>query len=427
MTAETAPPDALVVDVGPVAHGGHCVARLDGQVVFVRHALPGERVRIAITERTKSFLRADAVEVIEAAPGRVEPPCPYSGPGRCGGCDFQHVDPAVQRQLLGDVVSEQLRRLAGIDRTVDVEAVEPDALGWRTRVQFSVDGEGRPGLRRHRSHEIVPVDRCLIAHPDLPKVLGRSWDADTVEAIASSTGDRLLVTDASISDEVEGEVDGVVATDGTVRGGRGAVTERVDAADFRVSGSGFWQVHPAAASTLAQAVLEGADVRPGETVLDLYAGVGLFTRFLADAVGERGTVLSVESDPGGSRDARRNLHAVPQVTLVDQTVERALRQGLLGDSADVVVLDPPRTGAKKAVEGIAALAPRRIVYVACDPAALARDLASFAARGYRLTGLRAFALFPMTHHVECVAVLEPRGDGPDAATLSAASGERPGS
>ncbi|MBD8606558.1 class I SAM-dependent RNA methyltransferase [Aeromicrobium sp. CFBP 8757] len=396
-----------VVEVGPVAHGGHCVARLDGQVVFVRHALPGETVRLAITERTSSFLRADAVEVLQAAPGRVEAPCSYSGPGGCGGCDFQHVDPAVQRGLLGDVVSEQLRRLAGIDRAVEVEAVTPDALGWRTRVQFAVDRDGRPGLRRHRSHEIVPVERCLIAHPDLPQVTGRTWDDTSVEGIVSSIGDRLLVTDASISDEVEAEVDGVVATDGTVRGGRGAVTERVRDVDFRVSGSGFWQVHPAAAETLVAAVLEGADVAAGDTVLDLYAGVGLFTSFLADEVGESGTVLSVESDPGGSRDARRNLHDVPQVTLVGETVERALRQRLLGETADVVVLDPPRTGAKKAVQGIVDLAPRRIVYVACDPAALARDLASFAARGYELEGLRAFALFPMTHHVECVAVLAP--------------------
>jgi len=395
-----------VVEVGPVAHGGHCVARLDGQVVFVRHAMPGERVRIAITERTKNFLRADAVEVLEAAPGRVEPPCPYAGPGLCGGCDFQHVDPAVQRALLADVVREQLRRLAGITWDGEVEAVEPDALGWRTRVQFAVDRQGRPGLRRHRSHDIIPVDRCLIAHPDLPVVLGRTWDADSVESIVSSTGDRLLVTDATISDEVEAEVDGVVATDGTTRGGRGAVTERVLAADFRVSGSGFWQVHPEAAATLVEAVVEGAAAQDGDTVLDLYAGVGLFSTFLADDVGEDGTVLSVESDRGASRDARRNLHDLPQVTLVGETVERALRQGLLGERADVVVLDPPRTGAKKAVEGIADLEPRRIVYVACDPAALARDLASFASRGYELSGLRAFALFPMTHHVECVAVLE---------------------
>lgn len=399
--------DDAIVDVGPVAHGGHCVARLDGQVVFVRHTLPGERVRIRITERTSSYLRADAIEVLTAAPGRVEPPCVYAGPGQCGGCDFQHVDPAVQRQLLGDVVREQLRRLAGITWDGEVEAVEPQALGWRTRVQFAVDGQGRPGLRKHRSHEIIPVDRCLIAHPDLPVVLNRDWDADSVEAIVSSTGDKLLVTDASISDEVEAEVTGVVASDGTTRGGRGAVTERVRSADFRVSGSGFWQVHPAAGTTLVDAVLSAAEVREGETVLDLYAGVGLFTTFLAEQVGESGTVLNVESDQVASRDARRNLHELPQVQLVGETVERALRHGQLGTSADVVVLDPPRTGAKKAVQGIVDLAPRRIVYVACDPAALARDLASFASKGYTLVSLRAFALFPMTQHVECVALLEP--------------------
>jgi tRNA/tmRNA/rRNA uracil-C5-methylase (TrmA/RlmC/RlmD family) len=201
-------------------------------------------------------------------------------------------------------------------------------------------------------------------------------------------------------------VDGVVAVDGTVRGGRGALTERVHDTAMRVSGSGFWHVHPAAAVTLVDAVLDAAQVRAGDTVVDLYAGVGLFTSFLADAVGEQGTVVSVESDRQAARDARRNLHDRPQVQLVNATVEQALRSESLG-SADVAVLDPPRTGAKRAVAAIAALAPRRVVYVACDPAALARDLATFAGLGYRLETLRAFALFPMTHHVECVALLVP--------------------
>ena len=400
----TEPEDLPIVDVGPVAHGGHCVARLDGQVVFVRHTLPGERVRIRITERSKRYLRADAVEVIDAAPDRVAAPCPYAGD--CGGCDFQHVSPAGQRRLLTSVVREQLDRLAGLTWDGEVEAVEPDDLGWRTRVAFAVDESGRAGLRRHRSHDVVPIEECLIAHPDLPHVLGRTWDAESVEAIVSSSGERLLVTDATIPDEVERAVDGVVAVDGTVRGGLGALTENVHDTTMRVSGSGFWQVHPAAATTLVDAVLEAADVRAGETVVDLYAGVGLFTVFLADAVGEQGTVVSVESDRTAARDARRNLHDRPQVHLVGATVERALRSGQI-ETADVVVLDPPRTGAKRAVAGIAALAPRRVVYVACDPAALARDLATFADLGYRLEGLRALALFPMTHHVECVATLVP--------------------
>ena len=396
--------------MGPVAHGGHCVARLDGQVVFVRHALPGERVRIEVTGRDKRFLRADAVEVLDAAPGRVEPPCALAG--ICGGCDFQHVSPTTQRELLTSVVREQLSRLAGLTWDGEVEAVSPDDLGWRTRVQWAVTRDGRPGLRKHRSHDVVPVDHCPIAAPGLPDVTGQTWDDPSVEAIVSSTGQRLLVTDASIEDDTEADVVGVVANDGTLRGGLGHLTERVHDTDFRISGSGFWQVHPAAATTLVDAVLEAAEVRPGDRVLDLYAGAGLFTVFLADATGPGGSVVSVEADPGGHRDAQTNTQSRPNVELVRATTEAALRRREAGERADVVVLDPPRTGAKKAVADIAALGARRVVYVACDPAALARDLATFADHGYALAGLRGFALFPMTHHVECVAVLVP--SQPDA-------------
>jgi tRNA/tmRNA/rRNA uracil-C5-methylase (TrmA/RlmC/RlmD family) len=392
--------DLPIVDVGPVAHGGHCVARLQGQVVFVRHTLPGERVRIRITERSKRFLRADAVEVIKAAEGRVSPPCPYAGV--CGGCDFQHVDPAMQRVLLGDVVREQLQHLAGLEWDGEVEAIGRD-LGWRTRVTFAIDEQGRPGLRRHRSHDIVPIDECLIAHDALPDVLPHRWNGTRVEAVVSSRGERLVITDGDAPRELAAE--GVVGADGRRVSGRGSVTEDVHGVPFRVSGSGFWQVHPDAATTLVDAVLEGARIRPGDHVVDLYAGVGLFTVFLADAAGEQGSVVSVEGDRSGARDARRNLHDRPTVRLVDFAVERALRSGAVGESADVVVLDPPRTGAKRVVADIAALGARRIVYVACDPAALARDLATLATHGYRLDSLRAFALFPMTHHVECVAVL----------------------
>ncbi|ALX04698.1 hypothetical protein AERYTH_08330 [Aeromicrobium erythreum] len=391
-----------VVEVGPVAHGGSCVARLDGQVVFVRHSLPGERVRIRVTDTTKRFLRADAVEVLEASPDRVEPPCALAG--TCGGCDFQHVDPAAQRRLLADVVAEQLRRLAGIERDVVVEEVRP-TLGWRTRVTWSTTPDGRPGLRKHRTHEVVPVEHCPIAHPDLPDVTAHRWDSGPVEAIVSSTGQRLVVTDATVPSDLD--VDGVAGTDGHRRAGGTRLTEHVAPHDFTVTGSGFWQVHPEAARTLVDAVLDAAEARPGDRVADLYAGVGLFTAFLADAVGPDGLVVSVEADRQGARDARRSLHGRSQVRLVADSTERALRrEPALADGVDVVVLDPPRTGARKAVPGVAALGARRVVYVACDPAALARDVATFAEHGYRLGPLRAFALFPMTHHVECVAVLD---------------------
>ncbi|MGJ9412507.1 class I SAM-dependent RNA methyltransferase [Aeromicrobium sp. CF4.19] len=388
-----------IVDVGPVAHGGHCVARLDGQVIFVRHTLPGETVRIRITDDAGRFLRADAVEILQAAPGRVAPPCALAG--TCGGCDFQHVDPAVQRGLLADVVREQLQRLAGISWEGEVEAISPE-LGWRTRMTWAVDDAGRPGLRRHRSHDVVPVPHCPIAHPDLPDVLGHRWDDEVVEATVSSTGQRLVGCDGPTPKGLD--VDGIVDGDGARRSGRAHVLEQVRDHDFRVSGSGFWQVHPEAATTLVDAVLDAAGVRPGESVVDLYAGVGLFTAFLAEAVGASGSVVSVEADPGAAKDARRNLHAHPQVSLVQETTERALRSDRVGP-VDVVVLDPPRTGAKRAIKDLAALGARTIVYVACDPAALARDVASLEQRGYALESLRAFALFPMTHHVECVATL----------------------
>jgi tRNA/tmRNA/rRNA uracil-C5-methylase (TrmA/RlmC/RlmD family) len=384
----------LEVDVGPVAHGGHCVARHEGRVVFVRHALPGERVRAVVTEgtSTSSYWRADAVAVLTASPDRVVPPCPWAGPGRCGGCDLQHVTLEEQRRLKADVVREQLARLAGLDREVVVEEV-PGAdggLGWRTRVRWAVDDDGRPGLRAHRSHEVVPVDRCRIAHPlvDAAGVTALRWpDASAVDVVASVATEEVLVL-----------------PDG--RGQQGAaVTERVGGREFRVTGGGFWQVHPGAAQTLLDAVLAGLEPRPGDRVLDLYCGVGLFAGPLGELVGAAGRVSAVESDRQAVADARHNLADLPQVRVEAGRVDHVLRRRH-HRRADLVVLDPPRSGAGRAVVRLVTrLGARRIAYVACDPAALARDLKELAANGYQLQSLRAYDLFPMTHHVECVAVL----------------------
>jgi tRNA/tmRNA/rRNA uracil-C5-methylase (TrmA/RlmC/RlmD family) len=382
-----------------IAHGGFVVARHRGQVVFVRHALPGERVVAQVTEGQEGdrFLRADAVEVLEAAVDRVEPPCPHARPGGCGGCDFQHVRLPAQRELKAAVVAEQLQRLAGLDVAVTVEGLPTgdagdDGLGWRTRVQWAVAADGTPGLRRHRSHDVLAVDRCLIAHPGLPPVLDASWpDASSVEAIVSSTGQQLrLVTTR----------DGATFADGPQ-----VLTEEAVGRSWQVTGSGFWQVHPGAADALVAAVLDGLAPLEGEHVLDLYAGVGLFSAALGAAVGRRGHVLAVESDQGAVDDSVANLADLPQVAVLRERVDRALAQL---ERADIAVLDPPRTGARRdVVAAVAALGPRAVAYVACDPAALARDVAFFAEHGYALTSLRAFDLFPMTHHVECVAVLSP--------------------
>ncbi len=382
------------VEVGAVAHGGHCVARLpepESRVVFVRHALPGERVVVEITEGNDGdrFWRGDAVSVLEASSDRVEAPCPYAGPALCGGCDFQHVAVPAQRDLKTAVVREQLVRLGRLDPASElvtglhVEAVPvpgraDDGLRWRTRQRYAVTPGGRPAMRAHRSHDLVLVDDCLIAveearpHRDVEPGRHGEWSPGQPEAVTSSH-----------------EV--------TV----GSVTH-----SFSVAADGFWQVHPEAPRVLVEAVLDLLHPEAGERALDLYAGVGIFARFIGEVTGAR--VVAVEADRAACQHARTNLAELTGAGVECGPTDRVLRSGL-DEPFDLVVLDPPREGAKRAVvEQVVDRRPRAVAYVACDPAALGRDVAIFAEHGYELTAIRAFDLFPMTHHVECVALLEPR-------------------
>lgn len=442
--------DEVEVRVGPVAHGGQCVARhgAAGQVIFVRHSLPGEQVRALVTEVGPQgrYARADAVQVLEASPDRVEAPCPFSGPGRCGGCDWQHVRLPTQRRLKADVVAEQLVRLGGFseaqvaDLGLVCEAVPGDQEGlrWRTRVEFAVGGQGTVvGLRAHRSHRVVPLDDCLIATEGV-------LATGALEQRAPAAASALDVVDPTVGGPVlvpltPGEERG--RGQGRGRGGHGGgrggrddrrrgrsrtaprpmttvpdVTERVvteagGTHDYTLSARGFWQVHPGAATAFTEQVLDWLAPGPGERALDLYSGVGLFAVPLAEAVGPSGSVLAVEADREATRAARRHLAAYPWAEALDRPTEPALQELVAaGERADVIVLDPPRTGAGRAVvEAVAALRPRTVVYVACDPAALARDLATAREAGLELAELRVLDAFPMTHHVECLARLVPRG------------------
>ncbi|MFJ2595202.1 class I SAM-dependent RNA methyltransferase [Streptomyces erythrochromogenes] len=422
------------VEVGPVAHGGHCIARTaEGRVLFVRHTLPGERVVAKVTEGDvdSRFLRADAITVLDASKDRVEAPCPYAGPGKCGGCDWQHAKPGAQRRLKGEVVAEQLKRLAGLtaeeagwDGTV--MPAEGDKLPagqvpqWRTRVQYAVDEDGTVGLRKHRSHEIEPIDHCMIAAPGVSElgIEKQDWpQMASVEAIAASgSGDRQVVLTPRPGGRLPlVELDKPVSVlrveekDGGVHRvhGRPFVRERADGRTYRVGMGGFWQVHPQAADTLIKAVMQGLMPRKGEMALDLYCGVGIFAGALAERLGETGAVLGIESTKRAVEDARHNLADFPRVRIEQGKVETVLPKTGITE-CDLVVLDPPRAGAgKQTVRHVAGLSARRIAYVACDPAALARDLGYFKEYGYKPRTLRVFDLFPMTHHVECVAILEP--------------------
>jgi len=402
------------------------------------------------------------VRVLRASPDRVPAPCPHAGPGSCGGCDWQHATGEAQRRLKAAVVREQLARLAGLSDVDVVVAALPggrhgELLGWRTRVRFAVTPDGRAGLRRHRSHQVEPIEHCPLTtdQVDAAGVGRRRWPgASAVQVVASTGGDRtVVVTPASR----QARPDLI---------GPAEVAERAAGRSWRVAAAGFWQVHPAAADALAGCVRELLAPRPGEVALDLYAGAGLFAGVLAEAVGERGQVLAVESDRLAARDATANLADLPQARVLRARVTAALlgrlplptgappgrtgpdpatpssapsragtarpdraaadasdvRAGAGGDvlastlprgggaRPDVAVLDPPRRGAGPAVvAALLALRPRAVAYAACDPAALARDLRAAVEAGYRLADLRAFDLFPMTHHVECVALLTPDG------------------
>jgi tRNA/tmRNA/rRNA uracil-C5-methylase (TrmA/RlmC/RlmD family) len=391
------------VEIGPVAHGGHFVAHHEGRVVFVRHALPGETVTVRITGVTTSILRADAVDVHVASPDRVEAPCRVSGPGGCGGCDFQHVSLTRQRALKADVLRDQLRRLARLEWEGVVEAVpgDDDGLGWRTRARYLVRDD-RLGMRAHRSHRFVPLppEGCLIAVPGLrlPRLSeGRIQRVRTTErGSRGRTGERELVV--------------VAGPEGRPLAHGDTSIVQVGERTYRLTGESFWQVHPGAASTLAAAVVEGLAPIPGESVLDLYCGAGLFAGVLSDL---RAVVTGVEGNPAAVALARRN---VPEASFRVGDVARTL-SGL--PASDLVVLDPPRTGAGRAVmAAILERSPQAVAYIACDPAALARDIADLPGE-YAVSSIRAFDLFPMTHHVECVALLTRTASGhPGSRTLT---------
>ena len=425
--------EAVEVTTSDVAQGGWCVARPEGRpVLFVRHALPGERVVVRVTEVTSRFARADAVEVREPSADRVAPPCPVARPGECGGCDWQHASLPAQRALKAAVIGQQLHRLAGTDRDVTVEPMPGDetGLGWRTRVQFAVREDGVAGLRAHRSHRVVDIDDCPIAHPGIAglAIPRRAWPGVAAVDAAVGAGAREVILaqespsrfsrtsqgDSPPSPSLPTLADAVPAETVLVRKGRRLtplrgrpyLTQRAAGRDWRVSAGAFWQVHPAAADTLAEAVLEALEPKPGDTALDLYCGAGLFTGVVAREVGQDGAVTGIEQDPAAVRDARHNLRDLPWAQVRRGDVAQVLRQRGL-PRPGLVVADPPRAGLAREVTGYLAgdSGAERFSYVSCDPATFARDLGLLLKASWRLAGLRAFDAFPMTHHVECVATL----------------------
>ena len=385
--------DLVQVTIEKVAHGGHFIARHEGAVIFVRHAIPGESCTIQITSTGSSFNRADVVSVEKPSEFRVQAPCSFANRNGCGGCDFQHISVDHQRKLKSDVLAEQFSRIAKMELRVDVEEVG-ESTHWRTRAIATTDRNGKLGFYKSRSHSIAPVTDCIICVETMnfSEIASRDLKGDVrVEISASNTGERSIALAPTRGEEKARLTEGPAV-----------LHENVLGRALEVSQESFWQSHKKAPEVLTQVVLDFAQLKTGEHVLDLYGGVGLFSAAIVEAVGPTGHVDLIEGSKVATADAARNFSAYSNITIATGDVAKLLPRIT---AADVVVLDPPRDGAgKEAVAHIARLAPRAIVYVACDPAALARDTAYLADHSYSLVKVRAFDLFPMTHHIECVAL-----------------------
>lgn len=373
-----------------VAAGGDGLAREDdGRVVFVPGALPGERVLIEVVEERRDFARGRLLEVIDASPARVAPPCPELARG-CGGCAWQHVEIDAQRDLKAQIVTDALRRIAKLDDVPVSPTVELPSEGYRTTLRAAVH-KGRAGYRKARSHAVRTVDSCLVTHPLVADLLvhGRYGRANEVTLrCGARTGERLAAphpTDARI--DVPADVR------------RDHIHEEVAGRRWRVSAQSFFQARPDGADALVELVRAAAgDMASTGTALDLYSGVGLFAGALA---GDGWSVTAVEGSSAAVADARVNLAADAVDTV------RADVTAWTPSPADLVVADPSRAGLGAAgVRTVISAAPARLILVSCDPAALARDTGLLVQSGYDVTSLTPVDLFPHTPHVETVTVFD---------------------
>ncbi|MCP2634958.1 class I SAM-dependent RNA methyltransferase [Microbacterium sp. HD4P20] len=442
------PGETIDLDITGVAHGGVFVARHEGRVVFVADAIPGERVRARLTDTgKKSFWRAETLEVLDASPHRQphvwrQADVDVAPEKRPGGADFGHIALAHQRELKLRVLLEALERFGGIaaptaamaaagpvlsDTLEVVDQETPDGTRWRTRVSLHVDDEGRVGPYAARSHRVIEVDGHPLATVEVEQaaLALRGHQPGRIDLVQPADGRvRIIARPERRADAARHRRRGAPAKSGPARTAPKAevVVERVGGREFRVDAGGFWQVHRLAAHTLTALVasrlrgdrLDESAIDPDAWHLDLYGGVGLFAATLGDLGGPSTRVTTVESDPRATEHAGENLAewvgARAETGRVDRWLARLDAEASVSErerlSRGVVLLDPPRSGAgREVVERIGALAPATVVYVACDPVALARDLSTFRDAGYEAASVDALDLFPNSHHVEAVAVL----------------------
>ncbi|MCX6026502.1 MAG: class I SAM-dependent RNA methyltransferase [Chloroflexi bacterium] len=406
------PNPVLEVQIETHAYGGECLARAaDGRRVFVRGALPGEQVRVQVTEERPSYLRARTVEVLRPSETRGTPRCAHYG--ECGGCHLQHMHYAAQLAAKSDVLREQLRRLGGVEAPPLQEAIaSPAEWNYRNHVQFSLAADGRLGYMRQGSRHVLAIRECHLPEPLLDEIwpaldMREAQGITQVGLRADSEGETMVMLEGSEAGMPEVQVERSLSVVWLAPGGRSDTLVGEDALHFAVSGqnyrvspASFFQVNTGLLPTLVEQVLALVEVGAGDTALDVYSGVGLFSAFLARRARR---VVAVEASPSAAADFEDNLASFDNVELYEATAAAVLPH--LEIRPQVAVVDPPRAGLdREAMAGLVGLAPRRIVYVSCDPSTLARDARALQAAGYSLATLIPIDLFPQTYHIESISL-----------------------
>ena len=379
--------DIITLDIGTIANGGHFIARHNDQIIFVRHSITGEKANVKITAVNSKFAFGDAVEILKKSKDRVNAPCKYSHPEGCGGCDFQHIDLKTQLNFKKIVIQDQFKRIAKIDINPDlISADSNNGLNWRSRLNLGISENKKLGLRSHKSNNIIEIDECLIALKEINNldVFNKHWENnDNIKISCSSEND---INISHLGKKISGS---------------DKLKEVVKDNKFNISPQSFWQSHKNAPGIILEQVLKFANIKKGERVCDLYGGVGLFTLPISKIIGENGEVHLIETNRTCIDDANEMFADLKNIFTHHGTVEQKLGSV---KKIDTIILDPPRNGiSKQVINQMIEKKPHTIVYVSCNPSTLARDTKILLNNKYALTNVVGLDLFPMTHHVECVA------------------------
>lgn len=402
------------ITVSTLTYGGEGLGRLeDGRAVFVPYVLPGEEVRIRLAEEKRRFARAKLVEVLKPSAIRIEPRCPHFT--TCGGCHYQHMSHSDQLEVKAGILTDQLERIGGINNA-PIRPTIPAPFPWnyRNHVQFHLTKDGYLGYMEAKSDEVFGIKECHL--PELP--INSIWPQLKFEPIQDLEGvglrvgiedDIQLILESNELNAPDLSVENLalsvvhLSPAGTlVLAGSDYVLVELRERLFRVSAGSFFQVNTPMAAVMVEHILSNLQLKPSSTILDVYCGVGLFSAFLAQA-GVR--VVGIESNSYACDDFVINLDAFDNIELYEAKVEAVLHN--LKFNAAVILVDPPRSGlSRRAMQGILAQEAHSLVYISCDPATLARDARKLSDRGYQLTQITPFDLFPQTYHIECISFWE---------------------